>query len=224
MSKPGSEESDEEDGIEIEVVDDPESYIQTRRLKDIFEARKKVRDQRLRAKEHQMAYSNKAEEQKRAKRYYRAAIENYLTELRPLFLSDELGKHYWHKLDLGSLVIEPPIYRGTVGDSGTFWKVDVASKGDTKTYTVEEKPDNKKIDLTGLRCLFDLPEPMSANWEIVVHSRRFGESMDIINRSKEVHIGFQKLDTIVNEANSYLRDRGIELDPEEGLPEDELQL
>jgi hypothetical protein len=29
---------------------------------------------------------------------------------------------------------------------------------------------------------------------------------------------------MVNEANNYLRERGIELDPEEGLPEDELQL
>lgn len=223
MSEPNSENKDGEEGIEIEVVDDPESYIQTRRLKDIFEARKKVREQRLKAKEHKMAYDERAEEQERAKRFYRAAIENYLAELRPLILSDELGKYYWYKMDFGSIVIEPSTYQGTVGDSKAFQKVDIPNENGVTSYVIDQDPGSKEVDLTGLRCLFSLPEPITVDWEIVVRAKT-REKRTVVHKTDEVHIGFQKLDTIVNEANSYLRDRGIELDPEEGLPEDELQL
>jgi hypothetical protein len=221
--EPSSEDDDAEGGINIEVVDDPDSYIQTRRLKDIFEARKRVRDQRLKAKDHQMTYPNRAEEQKRSKRFYRAAIENYLAELRPLLLSDELGEHYWYKLDFGSLVIEPSTYEAPVADRGTYEKVDIPNGNGTTTYIVDQDPDAKVIDLTGLCCLFNLSEPITVNWEITVRARS-RQKRTVVNKTEEVHIGFKKLDTIVNKANSYLQERGIELDPEEGLPEDELQL
>jgi len=215
-----SEDSGEEEEVEIEVVDDPESYIQTRRLQDIFEARKDVRDQRLKTKQYQVNNSENQQAVDRARRLYRASVENYLTELRPLFLSDELGKQYWYNLDLGSQLVEPNYYTGSHGRRGTRRKID---KGE-KTYTLREEPSPKEIDLKGLNIVFQLPDPMQFSWDLTVNSKRLGQKRDAITVTNTFTLGFGKLDQIVNEANNYLRERGIELDPEEGLPEDELQL
>jgi hypothetical protein len=220
MSKPDSEDSGEEGEVEIEVVDDPESYIQTRRLQDIFEARKDVRDQRMIAKEHEIAYSDRPKEARKARRLYRASVENYLSELRPLFLSDELGKQYWFNLDLGSVSMDPSVYNGTYGDSTDVLKYD---DGD-KTYVVTKEPETKYIDLNGLNAVFELAEPVTASWTLKVKAPGRGRGPTGLPITEKFDIGFTNLDAIVNEANSYLRERGIELDPEEGLPEDELQL
>jgi hypothetical protein len=222
--QPNKEDTEEADGeITIEAVDDPESYIQKRRLKDIFGARKEVGKQRKKAKEYEINTSGGKDasiHRSKARRFYRTAVENYLTELRPLFLSDDLGKQYWYQLDLGTIVIEPQYYLGTVGDGPETLKYD---HGD-KTYLLCEEPEPIEIDLTGLQCLFEIADPISVSFELVVESAGLGRGMNSKTVAENRNIPTGKLDLIMNEANHYLQQRGIELDPEEGLPEDELQL
>ena len=218
-----SEQSTPEEIEEIEEVDDPEELIQTRRIRDIFEARKEVRRERLRAKELKVVNSNHHTE---PEQLYRAAVENYLTELRPLFLFDELGKQYWYNYDFGSIIVEPPTYTESV-DIGVGSEADYVDI-DGDSYVVVSKPEQKEIELDGLCYLFNTSDPVSVTWNLTAKEPKTefgtGGGRRTVTKESYVYINFNRLDAAVNTANSYLAERGIELKPEEGLPEDELNL
>jgi hypothetical protein len=196
-----------ENEIEIETVDDPEEIVQSRRLGDVFDARKTVRAHRLEAKQNAIL-AEKSKQISDATRMYRAAVENYLSELRPLFLSDDLGKHYWFQLDLGAMVIEPQYYRGTIGDSSETLKYDYGDK----TYRLREKPEPIEIDLTGLQCLFEVEDPISVSFELTVERAGLGRGMTSKTVGEIRNIPFDKLDSILNTTNEYLAEKGIELE------------
>lgn len=205
--------SDTDDPAEItvETVEDPDSYIQQRRLKDIFQARKEVRNQRQKAKEYQIKATGAKDEgyhRMKALRLYRAAVENYLSELRPLLLSDDLGTEYWFKLDLGSVTAEPPVYRDAFGDGPEQW---VYHDGG-KRYTVERKPETKEIDFTGFKMLFELADPLTVQFTLSVDAPGFGRGTTTKTVTERQNIPFRKLDAVMNEANHYLQQRGIELE------------
>lgn len=208
MTDSTSEEASGE--IEVEAVDDPESYIQSRRLKDIFEARKRVREQRQKAKQYQIEVDG-VDADLKAQRYYRASVENYLSELRPLFLSDELGKQYWYSLDLGTITVHPSLSRESIGNGPEQL---VLRDGDS-TYNVMDDPDPKEIELTGLGSVFTLSDPIVCEFDLMVG--KFGIRTDYFSKKliEKRNIPFNILDSIMNNANMYLQERGIELDPEE---------
>jgi len=124
---------------------------------------------------------------------YRTAVENYLTELKPLFLDDMTGKEYWYNLDLGEITI--PL---------------------SENYNHIYGGNHKRIDLTGLQCIFAIPEPIVVEFDIIVESKgNWGDGVRSKTIQEKGNIPFDKLDTIVQSANQYLSERGFELDPEE---------
>ena len=217
------EEPDSEEIEEIEHVEDSEEFIQSRRLRDIFETRKEVREQRLIAKKHSL--SNGHDSEQVGAKLYRIAVENYLTELRPLFLTDELGKRYWFEADFGTVVVEPPVYeKPRRGKTDLYLEQSETSK----PLKVRNNIQPKEIKLTGLNCLFELSQPLQVEFGVRAGGvGKFGigsKGGTAQTAVSEALIPFDKLDLILNAANEYLSKRGIELDPEEGLPEDELKL
>ena len=217
-----SEQSTPEEIEEIEEVDDPEELIQTRRIRDIFDARKQVRNERQRAKELKLL-----DTERRSVTYpeqlYRQAVESYLSELRPLFLDSDLGRTYWFDLDFGQIDVDPPIYHDKQGYNSGPW-VDK----DGESYIVDRIPQSKTVELDGLSYLFRISDPIEITWNLTgrVPKTQFGTggTKAQIEKSSYVHISFDRLDAVLNAANTYLAERGIELKPEEGLPSDELQL
>ena len=156
---------DTNDAPQVEVIEDDESYIQSQRLKDIFAARQAVRQQRLKMKIHSID-SNTPTERRNAKRVYRAAIENYLSEIRPVFLDDEQGRNVWFNLDFGTLKIALPTQTKTYGRGRTKRVYEkVKPNGETTNLSVNKPPEPKEIDLNGLNYLFELPEPISVEFE-----------------------------------------------------------
>ena len=190
-----TQEETESDEIEVEEVSDPEEYVQERRLKDIYDAKQKVRERKLRAKEIQLDNEYKRNPTLDAVRLYRTAVENYLTELRPLFLEDKKGTQYWYNLDMGEMVIEPP---------------------ERDDYSHGDEPEPKSIELVGLNCIFEIPEPIVAEWEASICRKGLG----IVERktetvSQKASLTFSHLDMIVQNANQFLAEKGFELDPVE---------
>ena len=184
-----SESEDNQDNeVEVEPVYDPEGYVQERRLKDIFDAKEKVRERRIKAKEYQFANEGNGKSLNGV-RMYRTAVENYLTELKSLFLEDMNGRGYWYNLDMGEIVIPPP---------------------ENDKYVIEPEPE--KIDLTGLQSIFDVPEPIVVEFDVI---RRVGTNKVQETVKQRGNIPFSKLDVAVQSANQYLSDRGFELDPED---------
>lgn len=187
-----TEEETENDEIEVEPVHDPEGYVQERRLKDIYDARETVRERRIKAKELQLENQHRNSNSLDAVRLYRTAVENYLTELKTLFLEDDRGEQYWYEADVGEILIHPP---------------------DNPNYRTEPEP--KSIDLTGLNCLFSLPEPIVVKWEMCVSVGLNGGRTKTKTVERIATVSFQHLDKIVQSANQFLAEKGFELDPHE---------
>lgn len=200
-----TEEETDGNEIEVEPVYDPEGYVQERRLKDVFDAREKVRERRLAAKQYQLENRDSTANIE-AVRMYRAAVENYLSELKPLFFEEERGKHIWFNKEITTLTVQLPVEARSAGRGG--------SKGYTYNGSkIKSKPEPKQIELTGIGCLFQLSEPLNVEFEV---TKRVG--LDRTYRETVVHtfaIPFDHLDHIMNIANEYLSERGLELDPEE---------
>lgn len=198
-----TEEETESNEIEVEPVHDPEGYVQERRLKDVFDARKKVRERRLAAKQYQLEHED-LDSNIEAVRMYRAAVENYLSELKPLIFEEERGKHIWFNKKIGTLTIELPVQvkHGRNSQKYIYNGIKLSSK-----------PKPKEIELVGIGCLFQYPEPLNVEFEV---TKKVG--LDTTYKETIVHtdaIPFDHLDRIMNIANEYLSERGLELDPEE---------
>lgn len=203
--------ADDGDEIAVEVPDDPESITQQRRLNDIFEARRQVRQQRLRTKEYRI--EGNSTDQFKATQLYRAAVENYLSEIRSLLLSDELGKQYWYQVDFGEIVLEPPFSVEEIGrNRGQDRIYRETRNGNTKTYRVTEQVEPAKYDLQGLRCPFALPNPVAHTFTF--QAKRYGVGGGGVQKSHtaETALPFDTLDDIVNTANEYLSERGLDLE------------
>lgn len=210
--------ADDDEITEIaEVIEDPDSYIQSQRLKDIFNARRDVRKRRLKMKTVAID-AEKPADLTTAKRGYRAAVENYLQEIRPLFMRDEQGKQVWFGLDFGTLEIPLPIEKESYGRSrGIRYVHTHIENGEKKKTKVPHPPEPKRIELQGLNYLFDLPEPITVTFDIGATSTgHYGLTTGTDNITKQHDIGFDRLDQIVNEANHRLEQRGLDLELNDG--------
>jgi hypothetical protein len=196
---------------QVEVIENDESYIQSQRLRDIFDARQAVREQRLKMKIHSIE-SEQTTDRRNAKRVYRAAIENYLSELRPLFMEDEQGKNVWFNMDFGTLEINLPVQTKTVRRGQTKRVHETVKDGEKTELPVNNIPEPKEIELNGLNYLFDLPEPITANFSWVATTNGMGGGTSRYHATITHDIGFDKLDAVMNEANDRLRKRGLDLE------------
>jgi hypothetical protein len=204
---------DADDITAPEVIEDPDSFIQSRRLKDIFNARRDVRKQRLKMKTHAID-TDKPAQVRAAKRAYRAAVEGYLQELRPVFISDKQGQDVWFGLDFGTLKIEPPVQYETAGlDREQLVYRETTPDGQTKRHELDSRPEPKEIDLRGLNYLFELPEPIAVEFEQTTEtSGKWVGSVHSESITKRHDIGFDRLDRVVDEANHRLEQRGFDLE------------
>jgi len=203
---------DTNDAPQVEVIEDDESYIQSQRLRDIFSARQAVRKQRLKTKIHTID-ARKQVEARDAKRVYRAAVENYLSEIRPIFLADEQGRDIWFGLDFGTLKINLPVQTKSHGRGRTRRVYETVRDGETTELPVDNIPEPKEIELNGLNFLFELPEPITVRFEwIATTSGGWSGGTDKYEDTITYDIGFDRLDALVNEANDRLRQRGLDLD------------
>ena len=209
----GDDGDDANDITAPEVIEDPDSFIQSQRLKDIFNARRDVRKQRLKMKTHAID-TDKAAQVTAAKRGYRAAVETYLQELRPVFMGDKQGRDVWFGLDFGTLKVELPVQRETVGlNRERLVYRETKPNGETKKHKVCGRPEPKEIDLRGLNYLFELPEPIAVEFEWTnTSSGKWASSTHSKSITKRHDIGFDRLDQIVNEANHRLQERGFDLE------------
>ena len=120
-----------------------------------------------------------------ARATYRAAIEAHLTELHPLLMEFDRGRAYWHEADFGFLTVQP----------------------DNTDARGNPQQEHK---LVGLKCLFDLPDPVVATferWETVGFGRQ-EKTTSLV----ETQPTFDQLDTIFLTTSRFLGEIGLTLD------------
>jgi len=169
-----------------ERIDDPEDYGASERLKQIYQARRELRDIRREA----AAYRKTAP--KDAVAYYRTGVESYLMELEPLFYQNETGLEIWEEWFFGTVTINPP-------------------KTAEQPYYKIGGPELEPVQyrLKGLNTLFQIDE-IAHVFELEEESELSGTTTETVKQTTP--IPWDVLNRMVSAANRYCSDLGIGLD------------
>lgn len=198
--------NEEEESDNIETVADPQDYIQNRRLQGIFDARDEIIERRLIAKEQLY------QDELFSATIFRSALENYFSEIRPIFMETEAGKQIWYRTNFGSVSINLPVRR--VENPAGRIVMRYESEEQTLNLELGEVPDAKTIQIFGLDAIFSLPDPLEANFSVSHGEDGFmGSQSDTVTETTQ--IPFKTLDQMLNTANRFLASQGIEVEIEE---------
>lgn len=169
-----------------ERIDDPEDYGASERLKQIYQARRELRDIRREAATHRRTAPHSAVA------YYRTGVESYLMELEPLFYEDETGIKIWQDWFFGTVTIDPP-------------------ETAEQPYYKIGGPDLEPVEysINGLNTLFQIDE-ITHVFEIEEESELSGRTAEKAKRTAP--IPWDVLNRMVSVANRYCSDLGIGLD------------
>jgi hypothetical protein len=192
---------------EVGPVEDPEEFIEERRLRDIFEARDRLRERRITVK---TAPDHK---EYRAVSAYRSAVSNYLMEVEPLLARYEDGEALLFDVEFGCLRVEPDVEFTEWPAGANTWTVEVDSGSEVEIEREQaEQADTRVFAMEGLVSLFNYPDPLLAQWEFE-QTYRGGEQVKYTH-TKEAQIRFGVLDRMARSINRFLADIGFELEPE----------
>ena len=213
----------ETEDIEIEQVADPEEYINQRRLKDIYDAKRELLKSRREASKMKIKAKHGGSTQKftAAAELHREAAENYFLEISSLFHRNKPGKQIWYERNFGTVTIQPPYTAENMqACPGGVYKIDDPnSLGYIRVISV---PNPKEVELVGIQSLFDLPSPITKTFEYKVDEGRCGKVTREDTGSG--YVSKSAIDRMVKVCDLYLDELGLDLDEEQGLPEDELKL
>ena len=172
-------------------IDDPEDYSTSQRLKQIYEARRELREMRREAATHRHKHP------RRALAYYRTGVESYLMEVDTLFQQNDEGRRLWSERLFGTVTIEPPEPPET-----SYYKIN--------SY---EKPDPISYKIRGLVSLFELDSEITHVFEMSKQHELRGVETKRVERSAPVP--WNTLNRMVTDTNSYLAYLGIGLEIDE---------
>jgi len=169
-----------------EQIDDPEDYGASERLKQIYQARRELREIRREAATHRKT------DPKNAVAYYRTGVESYLMELEPLFYRDETGMQIWEDWFFGTVTINPP-------------------KTADQPYYQIGGPTLEPVQyrIKGLNTLFQIDD-VAHVFEIEEENELTGSSAEKVKCTTP--IPWDALNRMVSVANRYCSELGIGLD------------
>jgi hypothetical protein len=179
--------------VEMETVGVDE-MVRQERVRSIFQAKRECREARTKA-------SNEAAvgESDVGPVVYRNALESYIREVEPLFSQTDKGRQYWNRHDFGTLDLRPR----HENVSQTSAKHGVIENASPSTDT------DKRIQLQGLRSLFELDTPMRVPFQVMYQSNRRGRSLTSTEVISENNLPLRSLDEMYAVANGYLAEIGF---------------
>ena len=169
-----------------EQIDDPEDYGASERLKQIYQARRELREIRREAATHRKT------DPKNAVAYYRTGVESYLMELEPLFYTDKTGQQLWEEQYFGTVTISPP------------------ETADQPYYQIGGPTlEPVQYRIKGLNTLFQIDD-VAHVFEIEEENELTGSSAEKVKCTTP--IPWDALNRMVSVANRYCSELGIGLD------------
>jgi len=182
----------------------PDGYVRKRRLRELFDIRREVRDIQTRLK----SIPQNSSEYRESCQILRSVVESYVSECEPLLLKTEEGSSLFYSKDYGQVTIEPPVKKKKVPKSTTGYK----DRKETNTVAKSGLPEPRSTDLTGLSSLFEVPSPIVETWEINRSQSKGLLGTQSMTRQREIPPNILQL--MVRDLNLYLAHVGIELDLE----------
>lgn len=189
-------------------INDPEDFTTSERLRQIYNARQELRDMRREASNlRHKAVSH--QNQVRAVQHYRTAVESYLLEVDTLLRKHDPGPEMWDNRQYGTIIIQPP---GKWTEQRGYYTAENIERKTHVPLKVKSVPDPKRVDVTGLKWLFNTETPVSRTFEFEVVSSTVHEKKTYTGKA---YIGWNTLNKMVTDVNSFLGDIGIGLNTDE---------
>ena len=210
---PSDTDPDDKSG-EPTTVRDPESYINKRRLKGIFDIRDEMTEIRKKVKVAPHADSVSSYEALSA---YRALVDSYDVETESLLRQYKGGLDLLQSRDFGTAQIAPRYQNKPEYWGGGKYEVYVADDPtiNNSRIAVNQPPEPTVFELTGLLSVVSTPDPLVAEYELHRSGDRHGLGDNSVLYRCEGQISFRTLDTMVRALNNFLGKIGLEVDPEE---------
>lgn len=188
-------------------AEDPDDYVTSRRLEDIYNARRGVLEAnkeatRLRIKGQEIA----------SQQIYREAVKGYLLELQSLLF--EFGEEdLWYSRSFGDIPVEPPNSELESPNNLVPHMYHMEHKGE-KIVIEEPLPSTEQYEIVGFSTLVTEDSPLTASFEYNVYNKL----RDSVVREREFFIPISALDQMVISANNFLAEYGLDIGSEDELP------
>jgi hypothetical protein len=206
----GPDESESPD----QVIADPESQVNHRRIKTIFDIRDSMTEARQKVK---LASHNRNIARYEALSAYRALVDSYVVETEPMLRRYDPGTELLENQDFGAVTVNVETKQPLKGRDtyNSTVEVDVRSDPsiDKDWVTVSEVPKPVKYDVTGLLSVINLPDPLRPQFELNRSQTMLSSTNCIF--SPTYQIDFEVLDRMVRSINNFLAEIGFEVDPQE---------
>lgn len=146
---------------------------------------------------------------------YRTLVDSYVMELEPLLRKYKRGQQMLNETNYGTIRLAPKTRinnrRKEVHIPGEGWlKLD--KKATRATANGESVVSEKRIELQGLRSLFNLDDKLTQTLSLPISHRAPGV-VDIKEHTISGYIGQKNLDNMVRDMNWFLAEIGLELQP-----------
>lgn len=180
-------------------VDDPEDFAQRERLRELFDARQQVQEDRRRIADARI--NNRARSQQ-LRALYRASLGVYLRELEPLMTEryPKQGLRHWYDANLG-------VANWSVTPA-TCDRLDGQLDGNHKDHPPSERVGSASKRFIGLRSILNTEDDLTVFFEVDIAGQR-GASRSI-NAAQNVEIPFHILDEAYRHGNSFMGAIGLE--------------
>jgi len=179
--------------VEMETVGVDE-MVRQERVRSIFQAKRECREARTKASNEVAIGDANA-----GAIIYRNTLESYIREVEPLFSQTDTGRRYWTQHDFGTLDLRPHHENvpETKREGGVIGEAE--PKGDI----------NERIQLQGLRSLFELDTPVRVPFRVYVQTKRRGTGRRPKEVVSETHLPMSSLDEMYAVTNGYLGEIGF---------------
>lgn len=211
MSKP-------DESTESFQAADPNELNQTRRIKEIRDARNQVPEVERQIEQAMLAGQL---DEKTGNHVLRRAVEHFIFELEPILKHSDNQLQYW-----GGFVTEDGEQVVQKGEKWVYADDEEKSAPDDPIWTGPHLgtmglPNGGQHPFYGLADIVDAPNPMVVEWEAEVEDEYEGE--DTETQREVVQIPREVLMTAYRTANAFLFDIGLDLDVEDDdLPHDKI--
>ncbi|OTE99115.1 hypothetical protein B9G49_13410 [Halorubrum sp. SD683] len=185
---------------------DPEEYTQKRRLRDVFDARRRVAEWEREARNLRMQQGVNEQQERH---YILSAVQSYLREIEPMMLETypEIGEEYWKDVDLGSVEIPPP----------ESLAPENAGSVHSEIISVEEAAEPQQASLAGIGSLLGRDVWVSAQFEARVMKRGGDGEVPEVG-TNTVLLPRRIIMKAFRQANVFLSEVGLDLDPDDERP------
>jgi len=196
-----------DDAIPVQAVD-TDDIVRRERLKSIFDAKSVCRETRRKAQNITMMDRGT---QYAANGYFRHAVETYVREAEALFSASESGRQYWSSYGFGTITVAPRTERKESARLGRPGSVLVLAESG---HELRQDPPSDEITAIGLKSLFEIDSPITAEFDVQVTSQAFGRDETLRAVSVRQQIPFSMLDQMYAVTNGYLGELGLDISVE----------